>query len=77
MTVNIDGFGEITASKEVLNKIICLMYESAMFTENEAEKYEDEETKEVFNKCAGYTRDYAGQIYKELEKVGMYDKEVK
>lgn len=77
MTVDVKGFGKITASKEVLNKIICLMYESAMYTENEAEKYDDEETKEVFNKCAGYTRGYAGQIYNELEKVGMYDKEVK
>lgn len=62
MTVNIEGLGKITASKDVLNAL------SSAFS-HEAQLYADKGKKALFLQADKRSND----IYYALDKVGYYD----
>ena len=63
MTVEIKGFGKLTANKDVLNII-------SMLADEASDRYEE------LNKIisANQAREIAKDIYDKLEKAGFYDK---
>lgn len=70
MTINIEGFGKVTASKHVLNSLSLLFDKSsAMY------RYKYEETKnDDYLILSEYENDRSMQIYNELKKSGLYDR---
>lgn len=63
MTVNIEGLGKITASKEILNLISSLAYEAR---ENYAAT--------GYKAWAVQAKEVAEALYDALDEIGFYDK---
>ena len=62
MTINIEGFGKITASKEVLNRISILALDASRYRRNKGNEH-----------IADYDYDISDDIYNALLKVKYYD----
>lgn len=63
MTIDIKGFGKVTASKEVLNSICLLLGDACELRTRKGDR---------FGTAKIYT-EMAQQVYEELDKVGLYD----
>lgn len=72
MTVNIKGYGKITASKAVLNNICILFNDSAKLAWIEAEQQEGEMV-DIYNRYGRYQKERSNAIYEELKATGYYD----
>lgn len=62
MTINIDSFGKITASKDTLNALSLVFIQA-----------EESESNKGHNACAKLYRNIANKIYDKLDETGYYD----
>lgn len=75
MTINVEGFGKITASKEVLNDLaILFMYAEEAFERRSKDESRSEEMRAVDSRMASYQAERCHSIFEALNAVGYYKK---
>ena len=75
MTIDVKGFGKVTASKETLNSLAVLfIYAEEAFNKRSEDKNRSEKMREVANRIAGYHRESRNSIFEALDAVGYYNK---
>ena len=75
MTINVKGFGKITASKEVLNDLAVLfIYAEEMFDRRSKDTNRSKEMCEVDTRMAGYQAERCQSIFEALDAAGYYKK---
>lgn len=72
MTIDVKGFGKVTASRETLNDLAVLfIYAEEAMKRREAEST-TEHMREVYKRMAGYKNESRNSIFEALDAVGYY-----